>query len=72
MLFRVVLDNGQIKVTKNGQSVAMSADEVANLLLSDTEEDGVLFNRETQEEDIFKNVVVEKKKLMAKFLTLLI
>ena len=48
------LDNGQIKVTKNGQSVAMSADEVANLLLSDTEEDGVLFNRETQEEDIFK------------------
>jgi hypothetical protein len=60
------LDNGQIKVTKNGQSVAMSADEVANLLLSDTEEDGALFNRETQEEDIFKNVVVEEKEIDGK------
>jgi hypothetical protein len=60
------LDNGQIKVTKDGQSVAMSADEVANLLLSDTEEDGVLFNKETQEEDIFKNVVVEEKEIDGK------
>ena len=60
------LDNGQIKVTKNGQSVAMSADEVANLLLSDTEEDGVLFSRENQEEDILKNAVIEEKEIDGK------
>ncbi len=60
------LDNGQIKVTKNGQNVAMSTDEVTSLLLSDTEDDGVIFKRETQEEDIFKNAIVEEKEIDGK------